>query len=355
MDYPVMIDNSFLNKLPGILKDIGICNRLFIVIDENVYKYHKKIIENNISDFGEKIHYYILPPGEKSKSNTHLKMIYNSLLENNFGRDTALIAIGGGVIGDIAGYAAATYMRGIQLVNVPTTLLSMIDSSIGGKTGINFLKRKNIVGVFYQPELVFIDTGFLNTLPESELNSSLGELIKYGLISNDNFFRFILNNIEKIKSLDKKFVAKVITESVSIKAAIVSQDEFETNGIRKILNLGHTFAHAIESNLNFKIKHGEAVVIGIICALYLSPYKRLLNHKELERLLSLPLSVNIPRVAEKLNNNAIIQMMLSDKKNIDDKIMFVLLAGTGKVVVDVPVEKDTINMVLERVKNSGFI
>jgi 3-dehydroquinate synthetase len=246
-------------------------------------------------------------------------------------------------------------MRGIHLIHIPTTLLAMIDSSIGGKTGINFEKRKNIIGVFYQPRLVFIDTKFLTTLPQREINSAIGELIKYGLISNENFYDFLFKNTDKIKSLDIKAVSRSIIESVSIKAAIVSQDEFETKGIRKILNLGHTFAHAIESSMGFKIKHGEAVIIGIICALFLSRSYGLLKEEELKKLLHFPCSIAIPRSAKNFDNKAVIKAMINDKKNINDKIMFVLLTGPGQIIVDVPVEESTINYVLNRAKNNCLI
>jgi 3-dehydroquinate synthase len=354
-NYPVIIDNSFFNKLPGILESFGVHNNLYIVIDQNVFKHYKELIVNTFSNSGNKIYYYILPSGESTKSEIHLKKIYKSLLENNFGRDTTLIAIGGGVTGDIAGYTAATYMRGIHLIHIPTTLLAMIDSSIGGKTGINFEKRKNIIGAFYQPRLVFIDTKFLTTLPQREINSAIGELIKYGLISNENFYDFLFKNTDKIKSLDIKAVSRSIIESVSIKAAIVSQDEFETKGIRKILNLGHTFAHAIESSMGFKIKHGEAVIIGIICALFLSRSYGLLKEEELKKLLHFPCSIAIPRSAKNFDNKAVIKAMINDKKNINDKIMFVLLTGPGQIIVDVPVEESTINYVLNRAKNNCLI
>ncbi len=189
--YPVLICNSELNKLPEILDKQKLFKNLLIVIDENVARYYQTKIRSILSSFSGKICYYILPSGETTKSEKELKKIYNFLLINNFGRDTTLIAIGGGVTGDIAGYAASTFMRGIQLVHVPTTFLAMIDSSIGGKTGINFNKKKNIIGAFYQPRLVFIDTMFLSTLPLREFNSALGELIKYGLIANKDFYNFL--------------------------------------------------------------------------------------------------------------------------------------------------------------------
>ncbi len=347
--YPVLICNSELNKLPEKLDKQKLFKNLLIVIDENVARYFQTKIKSVFSNHSGKICYYILPSGEKTKSEKELKKIYNFLLKNNFGRDTVLIAIGGGVTGDLAGYAASTFMRGIQLVHVPTTFLAMIDSSIGGKTGINFNKKKNIIGAFYQPRLVFIDTMFLSTLPLREFNSAWGELIKYGLIANKDFYNFLSDNLEKVKSLSDRVIKRAVEESVSIKAGVIQQDEFEQRGIRKILNFGHTFAHAIESELGFKIKHGEAVTAGIICSLFLSNKIRLLDKSKLKDLLRLPGSVRLPAIIKKINNQNVFDAMCSDKKNKDNKIMFVLISGIGNMLVDVPVNKRDIFYALDKI------
>jgi 3-dehydroquinate synthase len=348
--YPVLISNSELNKLPEKLGKQKLFKNLLIVIDENVARYHQTIINSVFSTHLGKIRYYILPSGEKTKSEKKLKKIYDFLLKNNFGRDTVLIAIGGGVTGDLAGYAASTFMRGIQLVHVPTTFLAMIDSSIGGKTGINFNKKKNLVGTFYQPRLVFIDTMFLSTLPSREFNSAMGEVIKYGLISNKDFYNFLSNNLEKVDSMNNRVIEAVIKESVSIKAGVIQQDEFEQRGIRNILNLGHTFAHAIESELGFRVKHGEAVTAGIICSLFLSNKLGLLENSNLKNLMRLPASVRLPAIIKKMDNQNVFDAMRSDKKNKDNKIMFVLISGIGNLLVDVPANKRDIFYSLNRMK-----
>ena len=328
---------------------------LLIVIDENVAHYYQTKIKSVFSNHLGKIRYYILPSGEKTKSERELKKIYDFLLKNNFGRDTVLIAIGGGVTGDLAGYAASTFMRGIQLVHVPTTFLSMIDSSIGGKTGINFNKKKNIIGAFYQPRLVFIDIMFLSTLPSGEFNSAFGELIKYGLISNNEFYNFLSDNLEKVKSLNDRVIKVAVEESVLIKAGVIQQDEFERRGIREILNLGHTFAHAIESELGFKVKHGDAVTAGIICSLFLSNKIGLLDTSKQKNLMRLPASVQIPAIIKKINNQNVFDAMRSDKKNKDDKIMFVLISGIGNMLVDVPVKKRDIYYALDKMKENCLV
>jgi 3-dehydroquinate synthase len=348
--YPVLIYNSGLNKLPEKLDELKLYKNLLIVIDENVACYYQTKIKSVFSYHSGNIHYYILPSGEKTKSQNELKKIYDFLLKNNFGRDTVLIAIGGGVTGDIAGYAASTFMRGIQLVHVPTTFLAMIDSSIGGKTGINFNKKKNLIGTFYQPKLVFIDIMFLSTLPSREFNSALGELIKYGFISNKAFYNFLSNNLEKVESINNRVIEGVIKESVSVKAGVIQQDEFEQRGIRKILNLGHTFAHAIESELGFKVKHGEAVTAGIICSLILSTKIGLLDKFKQKKLLRMLARVRLPAIIRKINNQNVFDAMRSDKKNKDDKIMFVLISGIGNLVVDVPANKREIFYALNKMK-----
>jgi len=228
----------------------------------------------------------------------------------------------------------------------------VIDSSIGGKTGINFNKKKNLIGAFYQPRLVFIDIMFLSTLPAREFNSALGELIKYGFISNEDFYNFLSNNLEKVKSRNDIVIERVIKESVSIKAGVIQQDEFEQRGIRKILNLGHTFAHAIESELGFRVKHGEAVTAGIICSLFLSNKLGLLETSKQKNLLRLSASVRVPSIIKKINNRNVFDAMRSDKKNKDDKKMFVLISGIGNLLVDVPANKREIFYALNKMKQA---
>ena len=348
--YPVLIGNSALNQLTKELSKKSLPNNLFVVIDENVFKYHFKNIRSVFQSHNGRIYFYKIPSGERYKSENQLRIIYKSLLENRFGRDTALIAFGGGVAGDIAAFAASTYMRGLPFVNVPTTLLAMIDSAIGGKTGINFGSRKNIIGTFYQPELVLIDTMFLNTLPSREFTSALGELIKYGLIANKPYYDFLSDNFEKIKSQKKNVVNYAITESVKFKAGVVSQDEFEKKGIRKILNLGHTFAHGFESELKFRLKHGEAVTAGIVCALFLSERIGLLSSNLTGKLLSLPDKIEMPAQIQNLNNNSVFEIMLSDKKVTDRELKLVLLSGIGKTIVDVPVRKKDVFFAIDEMR-----
>jgi 3-dehydroquinate synthase len=267
-------------------------------------------------------------------------------LGKKYNRDTLIIAAGGGVVGDLAGYAAATFMRGVQLVHLPTTLLAMVDSSIGGKTGINFNKNKNIIGAFFQPEFVMADLEFLKTLPKSEIICGTGEIIKYAYLSNNDFFNYVNDNLNEILICNLTVLDKVISESVKIKSAVVKQDEKET-GLRKILNLGHTFAHAYESELNFRIKHGEAVIAGLISALYLSNRLKILSKEKFDRFIKLPLKINLSAAFNKLNKENVYNRMFSDKKSRGGRIKFVLLADTGKILIDVDASKADIYYALE--------
>ena len=336
--YPILIGDSVFSDIFKLFESYNLCNNILTVIDENVFKYHKKTIKNALRNFKGKINYYLLKPGEFTKSYRELNKLYSFLLSNNYGRDTLIIAIGGGVTGDLTGYAAATFMRGVQLIHVPTTLLAAVDSSIGGKTGINFENKKNMVGAFYQPELVVIDTDFLITLPKREIISGMGEIIKYAYLSDNVFYNYLITEMENLLEQGNKNFQKIIYQSVLIKASVVSQDEKEL-GIRKILNFGHTFGHAFESGLKFKIKHGEAVIAGIISALFLSHQMRFISDKQLNSYLSLPLKIKIPLKLSMLDISEAYSIMMHDKKNRDGKIKFVLLSNIGEIILDVEATK----------------
>ena len=353
--YPVFIGNSILDLLPNLINDMGLNKNLFVVADENVLELYKEDINDAFAGYSPKIYFHKLKSGESTKSFDHLARIFSSLIKEKFGRDTLLVAIGGGVTGDLAGYAAAGYMRGIQLVHIPTTIISACDSSIGGKTGINFNRLKNIIGAFYQPELVLIDTKFLRSLPVEEINSGVGELIKYAFLTNRNFYNYINRNFEKIYSFNTNVLNKLIYESVLFKGSVVTKDEKES-GLRKILNFGHTFAHAFESQANLKLKHGEAVIAGIISVLHLSNKTGLLSNQNLERLIKLPLKVKLPDGFLTKDFNSIYNFMSGDKKNRGGQIRFILLSDIGKIITDIEVTKNDIIYAIEKthrtIKNS---
>lgn len=338
--YEIFLGKGILNKFFSLCGEKSLPKRKLFVIDENVLRIHRKYLLTYLID--EKVDLvYKYPSGEKSKSFKQIAELHKVMLEQRLGRDTLFIAVGGGVTGDAAGFAASIFMRGIPVVHIPTTLLAAVDSSIGGKTGINFKNTKNIIGSFYQPKFVLIDTTFFSTLPEKEITCGLGEIIKYAYLTNQNFYDDVLAMYPSFYQKDFSKPESLISISISIKAEVVSSDERET-GLRKILNFGHTFAHAFESELKFKIKHGEAVIAGIVCALYLSHEKGFISEQQLEKYLILPKHIPLPAALKKLNKEKLYQVMLSDKKNKDGKIKFVLLKNIGEILLDVEAEKDEV-------------
>ena len=332
--YPVYTGGSILDKLLPLINEHKLTENIFIIMDENLKNFWAEKVKDIFFNETKKRFLYFLKPGEQSKSYVELNKIYSALLDNNFGRDTLIAAVGGGVTGDLAGFAASTFMRGVNLIHVPTTLLAMVDSSIGGKTGINFQKNKNMVGSFYQPKFVFIDTDFLQTLPQKELISGLGEVIKYAYLSDENFYFFVEKNFDSLLRKESRIINYVVKRSAMIKASVVSQDEKES-GLRQILNLGHTFAHAFETELNFKIKHGEAVTAGIISALHLSKNLGLIKELDLKRMLTLTEKVKLPKNLTGINFENVYSSMLLDKKNRSGKIKFVLIKNIGEILLGV--------------------
>lgn len=346
--YKVLIGNGIFTELQEIIKANKLHKNIFCLIDKSVYSIYKKDLEKVFTPPPRKFNFLTIDAKEGNKSLSTLKKIYTSLVVSNYGRDSLLIAIGGGIIGDVGGFAAATYTRGIRYIQIPTTLLSAVDSSVGGKTGINFGSTKNIIGSFYQPNLVLIDINFLTTIPKREIISGIGEILKYAFLIKGDYFDYFEKNLDKLIALDKKVLTKIIAESVEYKAAVVVRDEKEESGIRKILNLGHTFAHAIEVEHGHKLKHGETVIIGLACALYLSNKLNLLNNDELEEgiILIKKLSSNI-RI-KKMDFNKILDLMKRDKKSKDEDYKFVLLNGFGKVLIDVEAENNDVLWALKQ-------
>lgn len=346
--YPVFEGRFVMQQLKQQLKKYTRFKNYFVVIDRNVSKYHFRNIKKSIGRH-KKIIYYELKPGENSKSHEHLRKIYESLINNNFGRDTLIIAIGGGVTGDLAGYSAATYMRGLELVHIPTTLLSAVDSSIGGKTAINMNGYKNIIGAYYQPGMVMIDTEFLKTLPQKEFISGLGEVIKYAYISSPELYDLINKNFYRILNREERILDELILKCVTIKAGVVSNDERE-DGLRKILNFGHTFGHAIESAAGFKLRHGECIIYGIVAELFLSNKLGLLSRNKLTKYLELPGKFRLKNNPGSLDFELIYGKMEVDKKNRNGKINFVLLSDLGKILLDIEAGKRDILYAFERTR-----
>ena len=345
--YPVFIGSNIFRSLPEFIRKFNLPKRVCILLDEKVEKIYGSGIRKVINGFTVKKYFVVLPASEKIKSFETVTKIFSRLYNEQFGRDTLLIAIGGGAINDVAGFTASTYIRVLPLVHVPTTLLSAVDSSIGGKTGINFKEAKNFIGTFYQPSLVLTDSNFLSSLPEEELISGFGEVIKYSYLTNRKFYSTLLSDYKLLKKKDSNFLNKIIYESVKIKTSVVSKDENEITGLRKILNFGHTFAHAYESNSSYKLAHGKSVIAGIVSALFLSFEKGLMDEIQLNYMLELPLKF-LPSIKIKnINKEDIFRIMTYDKKNREGKIKFILLKNFGEILIDVDIDKKLIFKSLE--------
>jgi len=334
--YPIEIGAGTLGGLGARMKRLGVGGRrVFVVSDTNVAPLYAAEATRSLQEAGYTATFMAIRAGEESKSLETLEGLYVFLLDGGVSRSNAIVALGGGVVGDLAGFAAATILRGIDFVQVPTTLVSMVDSSVGGKTGINHAKGKNLIGAFWQPRLVLADTDSLRTLPRGELVSGMGEVIKHGVIRDAAYFEFLEKDIDRILALEPEAIGRVVEGSCRIKAAVVAADERETAGVREHLNFGHTIGHALESVAGYgSFRHGEAVAIGMVAAGRLALRRALwpqADQDRLERLIERAgLPVRIPRALAQ-NSAALLQAMRIDKKVRDGALRFVLPERIGAV------------------------
>ena len=350
--YPIFIGKNILNRIKKILKENLInFNQCLIVADEKV---PKKLINKVLDSLPKrKILLHNYNSSEKNKNQKSIDNILSVLLIKNFNRNDCVISIGGGITGDITGFAASIFKRGLKFINIPTTLLSQVDSSIGGKTGINTKYGKNLIGAFYQPSLVISDIIFLDSLPKREIICGYGEILKHAIIADKKFFSFLDINGSKILNLKSPFIEKAIFKSCSIKKKVVETDEKEM-GIRKILNFGHTFAHAYEATLGYskKLNHGEAVILGIKTAVKFSLLTNILSIKEFNlienHLDKLKLPNNITRFFSIKDLNKILTFMKKDKKNNTNKINLVLLKKIGHPTYKLKFDEKKINLFLRK-------
>ena len=350
MSYPVIIGKNIFKSLPGLVSKFKLPNRIFVIMDRNVYRIYGHTIRKVVGEFAEKKFFMVAPASEKLKSIKTIYRIFSHLYEENFGRDTLFIIIGGGTIGDVGGFTSSIYMRGVHLIHIPTTLLSAVDSSIGGKTGVNFKEAKNLIGTFYHPSLVLIDSNFLNSLPDEELISGFGEVIKYAYLTDGRLYSKLLCDYNLLTKNNSFFLNQIIYESVKVKSAIVSKDEHEKSGLRKVLNFGHTFAHALESNSRYKLSHGKAVIAGIVSSLFLSFELGLINYQQLQYMLELPLKFKSKVKLKNISEKEILRLMNFDKKNIDGQIKFVLIKNFGEILIDISVERKVVYKALKAAK-----
>lgn len=354
--YPIEIGSQLLGKASTCIKKVTKARKLLIVTNETVYKlYYQKLVAN-LKDF--KIEKIILKEGEKHKNIDSLQKIWDKALNIKLERKDAIIALGGGVIGDIAGFAASTYLRGIDFIQIPTTLLAQVDSSIGGKVAINHPLGKNMLGAFYQPKLVLIDTHVLKTLPERELKTGLGEVLKYAFIEkscelgeNLELFEFLKANKAAIYNFDSIILEKLVEYCCKLKASVVSKDEKES-GLREILNLGHTIGHAIEKTTDYKkFTHGEAISLGMIGAFKLSLDKNLIDANYMKEALELLTQYEIVRKPN-IDAQKVLQATAYDKKVVDSKVRFVLPTAKGEVAIFDDITQSEILKAVNYIKKS---
>ena len=334
-NYSVIIGSNLIKNISKILAKKKIYfNKCLIVIDRNIPVKFKSALKKGIK--AKKKIVYNFAPSEKSKNYDSIIKIQKILFINDFNRDDCVISFGGGITGDVIGFASSTYKRGIKFINIPSTLLSQVDSSIGGKTGINNKFGKNLIGSFYQPEIVISDIKILNSLSRRQIICGYAEIFKASLIDSYKSFKFLDDNLIKILSLEPNFIKKAILNSCILKKKIVEKDEKEKN-LRKVLNLGHTFAHAYESTLNFskKLNHGEAVILGIKNSIMFSQNKGLLNKNKYKKINNhikkIGLLKKFNKIFKKEDLNKILKFMKTDKKNNSNKINLILIKDFGKI------------------------
>ena len=333
--YPIIIGSGVIKKIANILKSNNIfLEKCLIICDTKVPKKKLNTLKQKIKSKETIIYYF--QASEKNKNLKSINSILNKLFNFNFNRNDCIISLGGGITGDVSSFAASIYKRGLKFINIPTTLLSQVDSSIGGKTGINNKHGKNLIGTFMQPDLVITDIDFLKSLPKREIICGYGEILKHSIIKNKTTFNFLEKNFLKILNLKSPFIQKAIRDSCNIKKQIIEKDEKEKN-LRKILNLGHTFAHAYEATLSYskKLNHGEAVILGLLSSTKFSYQNKILNKKDylqiINHIYNLKIPIKLNSFFKKKDIRKILNYMKLDKKNNSSNINLVLIKKIGKV------------------------
>ncbi len=343
--YPIIIEEGLLGRIGVELSRRKIAKRYAVIADSYVAGLLGRELIDSLHAGGLAAELITFPRGEANKNLSTITELARRLAGLGFDRRDALIALGGGVTGDITGFLAAIYMRGIPFIQVPTTLLAQVDSSVGGKTGVDIPEGKNLVGAFYQPRCVYIDSRVLTTLPAEELLNGLAEVIKYGVIYDRNFFDFLADKKEEILALRLSVLEEVIVNCCTIKARVVEADEKETD-LRRILNFGHTIGHAVEAASGYTLAHGMAVAIGMVAAADLAVGKELFSRQEAERLRDLIADFGLPvAIPAGLDHNHIKNFLKTDKKAVAGRPFFVLPVAIGKVIITDDVAEELIELV----------
>ena len=351
--YDIVFENSFDNLLNAMSK-LNIGNRkVCIVTETTVGAIYADKVKNILKQAGGEVFIYTFEAGEEHKTLDTVKKVYEYLIINHFDRKDLLVALGGGVTGDLTGFTAATYLRGIDFVQIPTSLLAQVDSSVGGKTGVDFDSYKNMVGAFYHPKLVYINTETLKTLTTRQFLSGMAEVVKYGLIKRRDFFDWLIANADKIKSYDHDALKYMIYVSCDTKREVVEND-FKEQGERALLNMGHTLGHAIEKCVNFRLLHGECVSIGSVAASYISYKKGYISEADLKLIIDAHKAFDIPVTEKDFDMDEVLNATLSDKKMEAGTVKFIILKAIGNAEIDRNISKEDMKNALNKVKNGEF-
>ena len=346
--YDIVLEDSF----DALAKEISALGtekkKICIVSDSNVADLYLDEVTKILSGCCREVTSYVFPAGEENKNLKTVQGAYEHLILNNYDRKDLLVALGGGVTGDLCGFVAATYLRGVDFVQIPTTLLSQVDSGIGGKTGVDFDSYKNMVGAFHMPKLVYMNIDTLSTLSARLFNSGFGEIIKHGLIKNREYFDYLDVNYEHIKALEPEYLMETIYQSCIIKAEVVNHDPTE-KGERALLNFGHTLGHAVEKLMNFSLYHGECVALGMICASYISKERGYITDSDYAAIRAMLKKYGFPTKVEGLDIFSILEVSKSDKKMEKGVVKFILLKEPGNAVIDKTVTCDEMTQALKEI------
>ncbi len=353
--YSVLIENDLLKHIGERLSPFKLNRKIALISGEHVSPLYEEIVQKSLEEAGHEVLFFQMPSGEKNKNIDTVQMIYDHLLTMKLDRSSGIVALGGGVIGDTAGFAAATLFRGINLIQIPTTLLSQVDSAVGGKVGINHPRGKNLVGAIYQPKAVIIDPTVLQTLAYRERVSGFAEIVKYGLIRDRILYEFLIKEHKAILNLDdKEAVLSAITRAVEIKAAIISEDEMESN-TRMILNFGHSIGHAIENTAGYGVfTHGEAVLVGMVGAVRISHEMGLIDRQLFQDLVDDLKLLPVQPTLQNLDTDSILNAMHHDKKVKDGKLRFILLKNIGETQIRDDVPESLIGETIQWLKEIRF-
>lgn len=340
--YSIIIDRGILGQVGTLISKVISPGKVIIVTDKIVEPLYGNVVLNSLSECKFDVKLVSLEPGEEQKSMAMAEVLFESLFDHEMDRKSLIVALGGGVLGDLTGFVASTFMRGIPFIQIPTTLLAQVDSSIGGKVAVNHPRGKNMIGCFYQPKAVFIDTDTLRTLPKAEITAGMVEVIKYGMIKDAAFFEYIEKHLPEILELEPAVLEVIIYNSCKVKTHVVEFDEKE-EGLRAILNYGHTIGHALEALTSYKkYRHGDAVAMGMICASKIAMEMNLADESVLKRQESLFVKLGLSLKDTELNPDDIVSILYQDKKTIGGKLRFVLPTDIGTVVINDKVNEETI-------------